>query len=108
MTESEARSKIKYRIGVIREIAGTRFDSKIVEDLEIAIQALKEIREYRAIGTVEELKAFKEKNVAKEMSIGNDNGKSRRCCGNCGCFVLPASNYCSKCGQKLDWEGGAE
>ena len=49
MTESEARSKIKHRIGVIKEIAGCRFDSKTVEDFEIAIQALKEIREYRAM-----------------------------------------------------------
>lgn len=24
-------------------------------------------------------------------------------CGGCGCFVLPASRFCSKCGQKLDW-----
>ena len=44
MTESEARSKIKYRIGVIKEIAGNRYDDKSCEDLEIAIQALKEIR----------------------------------------------------------------
>ena len=63
MTESEARSKIKHRITVINEIAGCRFDSKSVEDLEIALQALKEIREYRELGTVEELQALKEKNV---------------------------------------------
>ena len=52
MTESEARSKIKYRIGVIKEIAGNRYDDKSCEDLEIAIQALKEIREYRELGSV--------------------------------------------------------
>ena len=28
MTESEARGKIKYRIGVIKEIAGNRYDVK--------------------------------------------------------------------------------
>ena len=49
MNEIEAKSKIKHRIAVVKEIAGTRFDRKIVEDLEIAIQALKEIREYRAM-----------------------------------------------------------
>ena len=49
MTESEARSKIKYRIEVAREIAGNGVDGKAFEDLEIAIQALKEIREYRAM-----------------------------------------------------------
>ena len=45
--ESEARSKIKHRIAVINEIAGCRFDSKSVEDLEIAVQTLKEIRQHR-------------------------------------------------------------
>ena len=45
MNEIEAKSKIKHRIGVIREIAGS--DSKSVEDLEIAVQTLKEIRQHR-------------------------------------------------------------
>lgn len=69
MTESEARSKIKYRIEVAREIAGNGVDGKAFEDLEIAIQALKEIREYRAIGTVEEFKALKEKNGWHDMEM---------------------------------------
>lgn len=60
MNEIEAKSKIKHRIAVVKEIAGTRFDRKIVEDLEIAIQALKEIREYRELGSVEEVKMLKD------------------------------------------------
>lgn len=60
MTESEARSKIKYRIANEMRKAGENKEE--YEDLEIAIQALKEIREYRAIGSVEEFKALKEKN----------------------------------------------
>lgn len=58
MTESEARGKIKYRIANEMRKAGENKEE--YEDLEIAIQALKEIREYRAIGTVEELQALKE------------------------------------------------
>ena len=60
MTESEARSKIKYRIEVAREIVGNGVDGKAFEDLEIALQALKEIREYRELGTVEEVKMLKD------------------------------------------------
>ena len=56
MTESEARSKIKYRIEVARQIAGNGVDGKAFEDLEIAIQALKEIREYRELGTVKQIR----------------------------------------------------
>ena len=60
MTESEARSKIKYRLGIARQIAGNGVDGKSFEEFEIALQALKEIREYRELGTVEELKDLKE------------------------------------------------
>ena len=44
-----------------------------------------------------------EKQIAKKIVIKNDNGRTRRACGRCGCFILPASRFCSKCGQKLDW-----
>lgn len=43
-----------------------------------------------------------EMQLAKKMSVGNDNGKIRKC-GYCGCFVLPTSNYCPKCGCGVDW-----
>lgn len=60
MSEIEAKSKIKHRIAVVKEIAGCSFDSKSVEDLEIAVQVLKEIREYREIGSVEECRENKD------------------------------------------------
>ena len=69
MTESEARSKIKYRLGIARQIAGNGVDGKSFEEFEIALQALKEIREYRELGTVEELQALKEKNVIQIATI---------------------------------------
>jgi hypothetical protein len=46
--------------------------------IPLAIQALSEIKQYRAIGTVEEFKAL------KEISLVN-------------------LEYCPICGQKLDW-----
>ena len=69
MTESEAKSKIKYRINTAKDFVGIGDDGKAFEDLEIAIQALKEIREYRELGTVEELKALKEKNGWHDMEM---------------------------------------
>ena len=61
------------------------------------------LKEYRNLGTVEELRVARDKQVAKKMIIRSDNGNLRKSCGNCACFVLPASRYCSKCGWKLDW-----
>lgn len=57
MTEIEARGKIKYRIA--NEMRKYGENKEEYEDLEIALQVMKEIREYRAIGTVEELQAFR-------------------------------------------------
>lgn len=58
MTEIEARGKIKYRIANEMRKAGENKEE--YEDLEIALQVMKEIREYRELGTVEELQALKE------------------------------------------------
>ena len=74
-----------------------------IKNMEMIVQALEEVQQYRAIGTQEECRAAVEKQKAKKMVIKNDNGRPRRACGGCGCFVLPASRFCSKCGQKLDW-----
>jgi hypothetical protein len=57
MNEIEARGKIKYRIANEMRKAGENKEE--YEDLEIALQVMKEIREYRELGTVEELKAYK-------------------------------------------------
>lgn len=62
MTENEAIEKIKYRMHTAEHVAGECG----MEDLEMAIKALEEIQQYRAIGTVEELqKAEKEENILK-------------------------------------------
>ena len=61
MTEIEARGKIKYRIA--NEMQKYGENKEEYEDLEIALQVMKEIREYREIGTVEELQALKEKGI---------------------------------------------
>lgn len=58
MNEIEARGKIKYRIANEMRKAGENKEE--YEDLEIALQVMKEIREYREIGSVEEFKALKE------------------------------------------------
>lgn len=65
------------------------------EFAETCKYALVEVQEYRAIGTVEELKALKEKSVAKEMD---------RChCPICRHYFeyTDAYNYCPVCGQKM-------
>lgn len=50
MTENEAIERIKYRMHTVEHVAGEGG----MEDLEMAIKALKEVQQYRAIGTPEE------------------------------------------------------
>lgn len=84
---------------------------------EEAIQALEEIQQYRAIGTVDEFKALKEKSVAKKQGNINDCESHLRL-SEAGFLCCRATNkairyplislidleYCPCCGQKLDWE----
>ena len=56
MTENDAIRRIRYRIDTASEIAGKGAAESALEDMYIAISALKEIQQYREIGTVEEIK----------------------------------------------------
>ena len=111
MTENEAIKNIQYRIYTAGSIVGNGNNGTAYEDLEMAIQALEEIQQYRAIGTIEEFKALKEKSVAKKphsISIANDIGNSMVECPICHArsdydVKSIKSGYCWKCGQKLDW-----
>ena len=79
------------------------------EALEKAIQALEEVQQYRAIGTVEEFNALKEKNVAKKI-VSRGQGHEADCyCPNCNAFLgndqdwcFNQTNHCSECGQALE------
>lgn len=64
MNEIEARGKIKYRIA--NEMLKYGENKEEYEDLEIALQVMKEIREYRELGTVEEFHKLK-------MLFGDEN-----------------------------------
>lgn len=110
MTENEAIKEMKY---YSEEEYGKGLVS---ESHKTAIKALEEIQQYRAIGTVEELKALKEKNKLIKprfvMNKRSDTVSIWECrCGNLfrtknkeGVLDGIDVNYCSKCGVKLDWE----
>ena len=101
MAENEAIKNIQYRIYTAGSIVGNGNNGTAYEDLEMAIQALEEIQQYRAIGTIEEFKALKEKNLVKKpIWYGH------HFCPNCDSIVYVNGGkdiYCPKCGQKLDW-----
>lgn len=69
MNENEAIERIKYRMHTAGQVAGEGG----MEDLEMAVQALEEVQQYRAIGTPEECrksleicKAMVERNITPD------------------------------------------
>ena len=78
--------------------------------LKAHIDLLEELEQYRAIGTVEEFKALKEKQIPKKIVINNipktswTKATTKYTCPSCDRVIgFNGLNYCSCCGQKLDW-----
>lgn len=89
-----------------------------VEAKAMSIKALEEVQQYRAIGTPEECKAAREKQMPKRPKEYEDKYYGCPTCGNVLLHkwekypdkLMDKSNgllYCLGCGQKLDWRNKA-
>ena len=118
MTEQEA-------IAVFEEILAIDYRDtipKYYKAMELAVKDIKEIQQYRAIGTPEECRAAVEKQKEiKPKELKNIYPSGQYECPVCGYCVgkhkyfksTPLGetlanckmefNYCPDCGQKLDW-----
>lgn len=99
MTENEVIERIKEHMEIHKLNELRAF--YITEAFDIAVTALKEIQQYREIGTVKECRGAVEKQKAKKSVLRSDNGRLRKSCPVCGCFFSPSSRHCPKCGQRL-------
>ena len=72
---------------------------------EVAITALKEIQQYRAIGTVEECREAVEKQKPKPCEFYGDEEDGKLLCPNCGEDLWDLKecgfNNCPYCGQAI-------
>lgn len=82
--------------------------NETIEMCDMAISALKEIQQYRAIGTVEECREAREKQKPKNPVKDKYH---HNCCPNCGWIVSGEGGYgeefcphCENCGQAIQWE----
>ena len=79
---------------------------------EMAIKCMQEVEQYRALGTVEELKEARENQVAKTPCIEGDGYCPEGnlvydtwICPNCDTYYeldYDDYDYCPKCGQKIN------
>ena len=90
------------------EIKKTSISEDIIEQakaFETIKVAVDELLNYRQIGTVDECRAAREKQIPKEPI--DDEFRSKCCpnCGRCACELLSNRHmpYCEYCGQALKW-----
>lgn len=109
MTPEEAAIE---RIEALRKLGKLSDTVDTIVAIEIAIEALKEIQQYRAIGTVEECREAAEKQKLKKPVKDKYN---HNCCPNCGWIVSGEGGYgeefcphCENCGQAIRWENLGE
>lgn len=118
MTENEAKA-VRF-IENIKNHAMVTLDHIVKEEPNVSplvykgreekantiLAMVEEVQQYREIGTPEECQAAMEKQTAKKAITYR--GTNRADCPACGATVrgidAPFGNWCSKCGQRLDWE----
>lgn len=120
MTENEAMVLGKSLYENLTSNANNIIPTKeYIEFVGMTIQALEkqsmvneilhELREYSAIGTIEEFKALKEKAEAKKPILNNPKinefyVKEAKLCPVCHSYINNYSgDYCRDCGQRIDW-----
>ena len=92
---------LENAIGVYKNCAEC-FDEGLSPLEAVSVQAMEELLEYQAIGTIDEFKALKEKSVAKKAVFDNEDGWETYICPNCGKTVGEHQKYCWNCGQALE------
>ncbi len=106
MTEQEA--EIKRVISYIRSCREAGIAPTITMDKSgdhFILNALEEIQQYRALGTVEELREAREKQIPKKPKnrIKDPHKWDIAKCPKCGCNIIQRHDYCPVCGQHIDW-----
>jgi len=119
--ELQEQDAVKYFKDYIDFCEKDGIEIPVREPYDLAIAALEEIQQYRALGTVrqiedfiadwrkyrelgnlEELQRAREKQMAKKpTSIDCYNWE----CPTCGAYHSTDGDYCSDCGQAIDWSG---
>lgn len=114
ITENEAIEELKYDCNEIGKAipCDTSWGESFENAYAMAINALEEVQQYRAIGTPEECRAAVEKQTAKKPDYEGDGYADGHlvydtwicpCCGKHYEVDYDNYNYCPDCGQKLDW-----
>ena len=118
MKVQEAKESIEYlKMQLTEDLEMICFTGDELKALDMSIQALEEVEQYRALGTVEELKEAMEKQVAKKVFRqkgecyaktidGKEYHEQILVCPNCHRAIKRTEAldvHCKYCGQALKW-----
>ena len=98
----------QYReIGLTPKMVKEMIESEKLASHQAIIRGAK-LEQYEAIGTIEELKALKEKRKMKPLKAYDEEREANWCsCPNCtkgiGWEYERHFNFCNNCGTELDW-----
>ena len=112
MTENEAIRDLEYLIEEYSAYPPETGVNETIGSLQYCITALREIQQYREIGTVEECREAVEKQKPKKIIIRDWNPTKCPTCGHELSTSLGDGYYkhptflkrCPKCGQTIQWE----
>lgn len=107
-------AECRHRIDVISDFMNTNKDAdedgclKNIEILRKTISSMQELKEYKQLGTLEEVREAVEKQKAKKPIEDRDHGirytEVYRCPSCNGSFLGKGFvKYCFHCGKKIDW-----
>ena len=109
MTENEAIKGLETSIDLARMCTQNYERKREIQCYEMAIKALEEVQQYRAIGTPEECRAAMEKQKAKKpMHVTNSYFGYQKhkehvgYCPDCG-HQVEEPYGCPNCLRKIDW-----
>lgn len=110
MTENEAVEILKNNYPKTCKMVNGRYqggfdntECNFGQALTMAIKALKEIQQFREIGTVEECREAREKQTPNKPKDGL-YGHGYFACGSCKNPLDGDESYCPQCGQAIRWE----
>ena len=110
MKPEEAIERLEYLESALDGYPPETGINDVFAAIDTAIEALKEVQQYREIGTVEECREAVERRKPKravlDCMIGNWEG--RFYCPACGKVILRdcgdvENTFCERCGQAIRW-----
>lgn len=107
MTENEAIEILEERYLTMSMCGDIKQCKRNNQAISSAVTALTEIQQYRAIGTVEECREARERQMWKKPALYGDFEDGKLLCPNCEEDLMDLAecgfNCCPYCGQAIDW-----